>query len=177
MNSIYLTGYLGSGKTTVGSILSEKLECPFMDTDMEMKNKTGMPVYILYMNFGESGFRLWEAELLKRTIEQTNESGQQWVISCGSGTPVRQENTDRLKKQKNVVFLEGDLNTFFERAKDDPKRPAAFPHVENLEERLEMFGEQYENWLPAYKEQADIIINVDGKTPEQVADEIIAAVK
>ena len=57
--------------------------------------------------------------------------------------------------------------------KDDPKRPAAFPHVENLEERLEMFREQYENWLPAYKEQADIIINVDGKTPEQVADEII----
>lgn len=176
MDSIYLTGYLGCGKTVIASILSKKLQWAWMDTDTEMKLKTGMPMYILYMNFGESGYQLWEAELIKRKIEEMEKSGEPWVIACGCGIPDRQENIDRLKARKNVVFLESSLETLFERVKDDITRPGAFPQESaDREKQFAMFQEQYEDRLPGYKEMADVTIQTDGKTPEQIADEIIEA--
>ncbi|MBO4830969.1 MAG: shikimate dehydrogenase [Oscillospiraceae bacterium] len=153
--SIVLTGMPGSGKTTIGTILSRRLGRSFIDTDEEIIRRAGMPVAEIFGRYGEEHFRDLETEVIREI------SGRQGAVTAtGGGAVLRRENQDALKKNGIVVFLDrmpdAILPTEDRPLADDPSK------VRRL----------YEERLPVYRAASDVIADVAG-TPERTADAIL----
>lgn len=94
------------------------------------------------------------------------------IVSCGGGVILDDLNRLILQKQ-NTVFLEGTPKLLFDRVNGDTGRPFAFMDVNNEEERLQKFLDLYEKREPLYQESAAITVTIEGKTPEEIAQEIL----
>jgi shikimate dehydrogenase len=157
--SIVLTGMPCSGKTTLGRILSEKLGRPLVETDDEIIARAGMPITEIFSRYGEKHFRDLESEVI---FEASLSGGK--VISTGGGAVLRKENTDNLKTNGTIVFLDRRLEDLI--PSDDR------PLVGNTDKIRKLHEER----CPIYKGAADVIIKVQG-TEESTADEIWRALK
>ena len=100
MKRIILTGYMGSGKTTVGRALAKELDLPFYDLDWYIESRMRKKVSEIFAEQGEEGFRRIERNMLHEVAEFENV-----VISCGGGTPCFFDNMDYLNQQGQVVYL------------------------------------------------------------------------
>ena len=99
--TIYLVGLPGSGKTTVGKIVAEKIGYKFIDLDEYIEKSYGMSVKMIFEKYGEKGFRNIETEALKKVSNEENT-----VISTGGGTVISSENRDIIKKSEKVIFID-----------------------------------------------------------------------
>lgn len=99
-------------------------------------------------------------------------SGPGVIVSCGGGIILDDLNRTILKNQY-TVFLKGDPNILFDRVNGDCNRPFAFMDIKDEQQRRERFLELYKKREPLYEETASQIINIDGKTPQQIAEEIL----
>ncbi|MBL7793388.1 MAG: AAA family ATPase [Saprospiraceae bacterium] len=97
---IFLTGFMGSGKTTVGAELAKLLSYPFIDLDEQLVIGQGMPVAEQFKLYGEEVFRQKEREVLRHTAVYTHA-----VISCGGGAPCYYDNMDWMNRHGITVFL------------------------------------------------------------------------
>lgn len=121
---------MGSGKSTVGRLLAETLEIPFMDTDNMLSNRLGRPVSQLFHLYGEVAFRQHETNLLK-SIEP-----QPGILATGGGIVTKAENWVELKRIGTTVFLDVDSEIVKARlARSKRKRPLL--QTENWEDRFE----------------------------------------
>jgi shikimate dehydrogenase len=154
MNNIVLTGMPGSGKSTLGRILAEKLGRELIETDEEIIRKTGMPIPEIFRKYGEAYFRDIESEVI---LQASMHGGR--VISTGGGAVLRSSNVDAMKMNGTVVFLDRPVSALL--PTDD--RPLA----NNKDKILKLYNERY----PVYKAAADITIEVCG-TEEETAEEI-----
>lgn len=164
MENIILTGYMGSGKTTVGKLIAKIMGYTFIDTDEMIAVQEGRSISEIFATDGEQTFRDLETELLKRFIKDQRE---RLVISTGGGMPVREENRQILKQLGRVVYLKASPAVIHDRIKDDTERPllqCADP-LKRIEEMIAARG-------PLYEDGAEIVINVDGLTPSEAADEV-----
>ena len=163
--NIILEGFMGCGKTTVSEILADKLEIELIDTDEVIVDTEKRSVNDIFANEGEQYFRDLETELLRTIVE---DHWRETVISLGGGLPLREENRELLRRAGKVVYLRTSPETVFARIKDDTTRPllqAGDPLVrikELQDERREI-----------YEQAADIIIDTDDLTPEEIACEIV----
>ena len=107
MKNIILIGFMGAGKTTVGTLLAKEKGMKFVDTDERIVKEQGIRIPDLFARQGEGYFRDLETDLLKRMQEDTNCS----VISVGGGMPVREENRTLLKTLGCVVYLTATKET------------------------------------------------------------------
>lgn len=197
-NRIFLIGYMGSGKTTVSKILSRKTGASFVDMDQEIEKAEGMPIRKMFIKFGEHEFRNKESELLDKLCHVTSAvdimagevTGEQKVldkvskyedftsrndnliVSCGGGVILDDLNRQILHRQY-TIFLDADPEKLFERVNGDDNRPFAFMDIDDENERRQKFLDLYKKREPLYKEAAAVIIQTDGKTPEEVAEEIL----
>jgi shikimate kinase len=164
MKNIYLVGFMGSGKSTVGKILAEKLNMNFIDIDKLIEEKEGMKIKDIFEQKGESYFR----ELERKQIEAiVNQEGL--VVSTGGGLGANLDNMNLMKKNGDVVWLDVSLNTVLDRLKNDQDRPL-------LKQPTEKIRQLFEERKNVYR-LANIRINADKKTPSQIVEEILTKIK
>lgn len=166
MKNIVLTGFMGTGKTEVGKILSQRLGFIFVDVDTEIEKEQGMKITEIFKKYGEQRFRELEADVIKRISDR-----QCIVISTGGGAVLRQENIDNLRKKGVIVCLSASPETILMRTSNSDDRPLL-----QVEDPMKRIKELLEFRKPYY-EKADIMIDTEGKTPIEVADEIIQKIK
>lgn len=166
--NIILEGFMGSGKSTVSELLSDKLELELIDTDEAIEEAEGRKISEIFEQDGEEAFRDMETELMEMVI---SEHMRETVISLGGGLPVREKNRELLKRAGKVVYLRTSPETVYDRLKGDDTRPLL-----KSENPLARIKELQDKRGKIYEEAADIIVDTDGKTPAEVADEIIAAI-
>ena len=165
VRNIILEGFMGSGKTTVSELLSDKLDLDLLDTDEAIEKTEGRSISRIFEEDGEETFRQMETDLLE-TI--ANEHWRDMVISLGGGLPLREENRKLLAKAGKVVYLKASPETVYERVKGDTSRPLL--QTEDPMGRIkELLSEREEK----YDAAAALVVETDGKTPLEVAEEII----
>lgn len=165
--NIILTGFMGSGKTTVGIRLSYRLRQQLVDTDRLIEKEEGRSISEIFAGQGEEAFRGMETATLKSLLETEGEQ----IISTGGGLPMREENRKLLKELGKVVFLRVRAETVMERLKGDDTRPLL--HKENPMEEIRRLLEERN---PVYQAAADITVDVDGKDFEEIVGEIAGRV-
>jgi shikimate kinase len=160
--NIVLTGFMGTGKTTVGKILAKKLGMSFVDVDELIEKTAGLKISEVFARFGEAYFRDIETEIIKSITKNFSQ-----VIATGGGAVLRDENLNALKSNGVVFCLTASEELIFDRIKDNNERPLL--QVENPKEKIrELLAKR----MPRYM-MADFIINTDGLTQEEVSEKII----
>ena len=159
---ITLTGFMGSGKTTVGKVLADFLGCPFLDLDELIVKKAGKSIPEIFEQDGEPAFRLLEAKLLRQTVEKYTENTA--VLALGGGAILAPASAAILHEKTVCIYLRATLDTLLQRlAGETAGRPLADA---SLAARLAARE-------PIYEATAHVIIDTDGLAPDEVADEII----
>jgi shikimate kinase len=156
---VFLTGFMGSGKTTVGRLLSERLELPFIDLDQEIERRAGMTVKEIFQQGGEPLFRRLEHDALAASVAVEREA----VIATGGGTLTFERNLRLLEGSGVSVWLDPPFSVITERigglGKDDR------PLFRDESQALAL----YRSRLPVYR-RADLRLGIDpGEAPEEVA--------
>ena len=161
--NIFLIGFMGAGKSTIARSLVQKLNFPLIEMDERTVKEQGMPISEIFDRYGEEHFRDIESELVK-TIGTLEPS----VVSCGGGTVLRPENVENMKKSGKIVFLTATPQTIYERVKNSSDRPILNGHM-----NVPYIAELMEKRRPVYEGAAELTISTDGKSREEIADEII----
>lgn len=114
-----LVGYMGSGKSTIGKKLAEKLECPFVDTDEYIVEKERMTINEIFETKGEEYFRNLETKVIGEIADKYPKC----ILSTGGGMPVREENRRALKNIGKVYYLRTNADIIYDRVKNSSDRP------------------------------------------------------
>lgn len=167
MKNVYLIGFMGTGKSTVGRMLAADLGMKFVDTDKIVEDKTGKSILDIFEEASEEEFRKLETEVLR---EITDESGM--VVSTGGGIVVTRGNLELMKQSGSVFTLIADAGTIHDRlSADDTCRPLL--EVDNpLDEIKRLLFERAAFYINAHH-----IIETSDITAREAADQIIAIVK
>lgn len=158
---VYLVGFMGSGKTTVGRLLGRDLEIPFVDLDSVIERRAGMTVREIFVTAGEARFRSLEHDALR----ETGELGEA-VVATGGGSFTFPRNQELLSRLGVTVFLHPSFGTIARRLGGVEKEDR--PLFESETEALTLYRKR----LPAYH-QADLTVKIgDDETPEETAARI-----
>ncbi|MBR1423736.1 MAG: shikimate kinase [Ruminococcus sp.] len=161
---IFLCGFMGCGKSTVGKVLSKKLGTSCIDLDAYIEQTEGMIIPEIFEKKGEPYFRETETKSLGALANEGK------VIATGGGALLSDKNGKLAKSAGLVVFIDTDFDTCYSRIKDDPHRPIAFNSTR--EELLE----RYEYRKPLYKANSNCIVS-GSLSPVEIADEIVRIYK
>ena len=156
---IVLVGFMGSGKSTVGRLLAERLALPFIDTDQEIENRVGRPVAQLFATETEQWFRQLESDVIAETL-----GGPEAVVALGGGA-LGDPATCAALEWTNVILLEAEFPTILARLRGDESRP-----LWNTGDPRALYEERKE----AYRRIANIVVSTDDRKPHEIADELAA---
>jgi shikimate kinase len=159
---LVLVGPPGSGKTTVGQLVAARLGVPFRDTDADVEAATGSSVAALFVDQGEDAFRA-----LERTAVAVALAEHQGVLALGGGS-VLDVGTRSALQGHRVVLLDVGLSDAARRVGLNRDRPLLLGNVRG------QLGALMAARAPLYAEVAVETVDTDGRTPEQVADDVIA---
>ena len=160
--SLFLTGPMGAGKSTIGRQLSKQLKCPFHDSDHEIENRTGVDIPLIFELEGETGFRKREAAVID---ELTQLPGI--ILATGGGAILDPVNRQHLHERGTVIYLHTSVDQQLSRTARDRNRPLL--QTDNPRARLEALMTVRE---PLYREIADLVINTDSKRVQDVVKQI-----
>ena len=160
--NIFLIGMMGSGKSSVGQSLSKYLNNTFYDLDKEIEKSFNLSIKDIFLEYGENLFRKEEEKLLG---ELNKLSGL--IVSTGGGIVISNVNRTILKKNK-TYFLEANIEDMYERAL---RRENDRPILKGM--NVTQFKDLYEKRRNLYIESATKIINVEKKSTEDLAIEIV----
>jgi shikimate kinase len=161
--NLVLIGYRGTGKSSIAKLLAERLKWPLVSTDAEIVKKAGMPVPEIIRKKGWDYFRDVESHICQQVGKK-----DRTIIDTGGGAILRKENVQALRQRARVFWLTAEISTIMERIKSSSDRPSLTGKKSYVEEVEEVVNER----LPAYKAACDHIIPTDGRTIEDIADEI-----
>ncbi len=169
MNKIVFIGYMGSGKTTIAQLLSQKLNLPFEDLDQIIENEEKSSIKSIFETKGEVYFRKLEHSTLKNFIE----SNEKFILSLGGGTPCYANNINLLKEKGCVIiYLNASLDELYNRLaliSNKIQRPLiADLNTNEIKDFIakQLFERNY------FYNQANMIIKVDNKSIVEIVDEI-----
>lgn len=161
---VFLTGFMGSGKSYWGRLLSQQLRLPFFDLDEQIEENEGKPITEIFAEKGEEHFRLLE----KDTLHIISESHDSFIMACGGGTPCYFNNISYMKDQGVTVWINTPLNTLFKRLVNEKDRR---PLLRSLtDEQLRAFISKKFSDRRMYYEQADIHIDDEPLQPEKLIE-------
>lgn len=149
MQSIFLIGPMGAGKTTMGRQLAKKLHLDFYDSDKVVEERTGATIPLIFELEGEAGFRQREQAIIDEFTQKNN-----LVLATGGGAILRDVNRQHLKSRGIVIYLHSDIAHLMERIRHDKNRPLL--QTPDPEAKLREIMAQRE---PLYRETAHITIN------------------
>lgn len=156
--NIYLTGFMGAGKSTVGKLLAQKFSRGFVDSDALIQNKTGKTIPEIFKEQGETRFRELETKTLKEIARKKNQ-----VVSLGGGVILSEENRKILDKGV-WIFINTPLATLKKRVMHSTKRPLA--------QDSKKFEALYKQRIPLYQ-LAHITVDHPGLESEEVCEHVL----
>jgi shikimate kinase len=164
---LFLTGYRGTGKSTVARLLAHNLACPLWDVDREIEQRSGETIKSIFENQGETVFRQLEAEAI-----QDLASREPSIIALGGGAILRNDNRQVIRRTGLCVWLTASPETLASRIQGDTgsrdNRPALTSATTLIEEVRSVLNDR----IRYYAEAADMECSTESITPEAVADQI-----
>jgi shikimate kinase len=161
MNLVF-TGFMGTGKSKTGKIVSEKLKTSFFDTDDLIEKKSGFLISDIFKKFGEADFRQKEVETVKEVSEKDSV-----VISCGGGAVLNPINIVNLRKKGIIINLYASADVIYDRLKGENSRPL----LRNEKPLIEI--KKLLDFRKSIYEDCDFSFDTDGLTTVEVADKIL----
>ena|ERR1700722_10087951 len=161
---IFLIGFMGSGKTHWGKLLSESLQLPFFDLDTVIAKTEQKNISQIFAEFGEEFFRYKE----KETLEEIVSDHDKFILSCGGGTPCFFNNIEFMKDNGKVIWLNTSIDILRERLfKERATRPLikAIGDAELKNYIIRKLGDR-----KMYYEQADFIINEESASLKSIIE-------
>jgi shikimate kinase len=158
--NIYLIGMMGSGKSTMGKTLSEKIQKPFVDLDSEIEKAAGKSISEIFDIDGEEQFRKMETKQLKQYSES--------IVACGGGIVLKDENREFINENGIAILLLATMGELTQRLSNSGNRPLLAD--DNTEEALTKL------WMERqidYLETANFTIETDGENPEELTEKIL----
>jgi shikimate kinase len=163
---VFLVGFMGAGKSTVGRLLARRLGTDFIDLDEEIERRAGMSISEVFATRGEQGFRGLEAETLAEVAD-----GPAAIVACGGGCVARDESRALLANAGTaVVYLEVTAEEALARVGDTSDRPLLAVGDAPEAARTLLAARK-----ALYGAVADVVVDTAGLTAEQVADAVVAA--
>jgi 3-dehydroquinate dehydratase type I len=157
---VMLIGFMGAGKTTVGHIMAERLGLPFADSDVLIEQRTGRDIRDIFRTEGEQYFRELEHQTVAGLIR-----GPDAVIALGGGA-AEDPRTQAMLRQARVVYLRVGYDEALARVKSDEFRPMlGRPDLDEV----------YQRRVPVYEDVAGLAVDTDGRAPDAVARDALAA--
>jgi shikimate kinase len=163
---VIIIGYRATGKSTVGLLLSEKLQIPFVDTDQLIEDTAGMPIKALVARHGWETFRKKETEAIASLCD-----GNLCVVATGGGAILSGVNRELLKNMGTLIYLKTPLPDIVERLKQDAQAEQIRPQFTSgnlIEETIAALEER----IPIYESTADFTVDTNGKSIARVSDDI-----
>lgn len=163
---ILLVGLMGSGKTSVGKRLAQKLGLPFVDGDQEVEKAAGLSLVDILKCFGVEEYRAGEARVMKRLLNE-----RPCVLASGGGSFVC-EQTRKLARDKAItIWLKADLDILYNRTAGRQRRPFLNGNDSELKSKLEDYiKEEY----PYYSE-ADIVVETKEEVVSDTVNRVLAS--
>ncbi len=158
--NVVLTGFMGTGKSSVGRILARRLGLEFIDTDELIEKKAGISIKEIFETKGEPAFRRLEKDVIKE-ITSTRKGV---VLATGGGAVVDEENRERLKSWGTLVCLVATVDAIVERTGSGDERPLL-----NEKDRRSAIEELLKKRESAYRD-SHLMVDTTGRTKEEVAD-------
>ena len=163
--NIVLIGYRGTGKSTVGKMVAARLGRPVISTDAEIVKRAGKNIPEIVAQHGWEYFRDLESQVCGELAGQ-----DAIVIDTGGGAILRSENVEQLKGNGILFWLTASVESIAQRIGRDNQRPSLTGTKSFVEEIEEVLRER----TPKYRTAADHIIETDGRSILQIADEVLA---
>lgn len=158
MKTIYLIGFMGSGKSTIGLALAKRLTKTYVDTDQLIVETKKQEIAEIFQIDGESVFRDYEIKALK-------DGSTYDVVSTGGGIIEKSENIQTMQKNGLIIYLHASFKEISNRLERDQTRPL---WNNNIEDKLNLYNRR----IQLYKKYADRIIETDGKLVSEIVQEI-----
>jgi 3-dehydroquinate synthase len=164
--NIIITGFMGTGKTTIGRLLAERMQRPFVDMDSQIEAHFGKPIARIFAEEGEPTFRVLEAQLCARLAQE-----QGLVLSTGGGALVNSGNRKVLSETGSIICLTASVDAILERVDHNSDRPLL---AGDREERSKRIRDLLHERRHAYS-AIPIQVNTTNRTPSQIVDDILIA--
>lgn len=165
--NLVLIGYRGTGKSTVGKLLARRLGWEYVSTDAEIVQRAGCSIPDLVHRLGWDGFRDCETEVCRDLVGK-----DRMVIDTGGGIILRAENVAQLKQHGTLIWLTAGIPTIIERIRGNQDRPSLTGTKSVADEVAEVLAER----RPKYEAAADLVVETDQRSVEEVANVILAQV-
>jgi len=159
-----LVGYRGTGKTTVGKILADRLDLRFLDADLEIEARAGRSILSIFADSGEPAFRDWEEHTLRELVEHHPAA----VLASGGGAVLRPSNRRLLLDFGFVVWLRAEPAELAQRLVADLMTGAERPALTSAGTIAEI-AQVLSARAPLYQEVADAAIETLDRTPDEIA--------
>jgi len=158
----FIIGMMGSGKTKIAHLLSEKLDTPYIDTDQDLVSILNLNMEEVFDHFSEKKFRILESVYFIEHLKNN-----QHIYATGGGIILNKENRVAMKQYGRAILLTASTSTLFERLSNDKTniRPLFNKNKKFLED---MWNDRQKY----YRECADFIVETDKKSENQIANEI-----
>ncbi|HKK46105.1 MAG TPA: shikimate kinase [Balneolaceae bacterium] len=172
---IFLCGFMGSGKSTVGRILAENLERPFLDLDDKIVDISGKEIPAIFEQEGEAEFRAIERRALLETARKF-----EGIVALGGGSLQSQHMVDHLKLKGLLVFIETPISVILSRISEDKNRPLLLNEhgdpkkKEILKQQLQAL---YNERLPLYQQAVIKVVNDGGKSPKELVKILLKKIR
>ena len=168
---VTLIGYRGCGKSSVGPLLADRLDCLCIDSDDEIETRAGKAIREIFADSGEQEFRRLETDVLKNLL-----TGPPSVIAAGGGAILADINRERMKAAGPVVWLNASAETLAARISADESSDARRPSLtgRSIEDEV---ADVLSSRLPLYQDAATITVDAERQSPEQIADAIMCELR
>ncbi|WP_196894263.1 shikimate kinase [Aureivirga marina] len=163
---ISLIGYMGSGKSTIGKLLAEKLKVNYLDLDSFIEEKEKMSIDEIFAQKGEIYFRRVEMQYVKEILDLEGN----YVLSMGGGTPCYGNNLLELNSKSKTIYLRASIGTLVQRLQKERENRPIIQTIK--EDDLAEFVAKHLFERRDFYEKCQEIISVDNKSIEEIVNEI-----
>lgn len=163
---IYLIGFMGSGKTTIGKKLARKLAYDFIDLDSLIESKIGISITGYFEEFGEERFRLIEQQALKNSFKLKNT-----IISTGGGAPCFFDNMNEINQNGFSIYLKADIPLIISRLQEGKEQR---PLIKNKNpEELKKYISELLSTRETYYKEANLVVNAKSLNIKTLIEKLI----
>jgi shikimate kinase len=166
--NIVLVGYRGTGKSTVARLLAAQLQWPWFDADVEIESRAGKSIAQIFASDGEESFRDWESRVVADLCAR-----ERCILALGGGAVMRPENREAILRQGRVVWLQASPETLWRRIQSDSSTAERRPDLTAQGGITEIIA-TLEARREIYRQCAHSEVDTQGKSPEEVANAILA---